>query len=271
MGPKDPSNICIAPPFYNTQVDICGPYDSYSNSNKRAKVKVWFVIFCCCATGAVDAKLMEDYSTDSFLLAFIRFSCRYGYPHKLYPDSGSQLLKGCTDMVLSYCDIKNRLSTDYGVDFDTCPVGSHYVHGKVERKIQEVKKSIEKSLNNHRLSVIQWETLGQQISNSINNLPIGLGNKCDNLENLDLITPNRLLLGRNNSRGPTSPLLLSDDTKRIIETNANIFQVWFKSWLISYDPSLVHQPKWFDSDKDITVGDVVLFLKSEKEFEHFYQ
>ena len=271
MGPKDPSNICIAPAFYNTQVDICGPYDSYSNSNKRAKVKVWFVIFCCCATGAVDAKLMEDYSTDSFLLAFIRFSCRYGYPHKLYPDSGSQLLKGCTDMVLSYCDIKNRLSTDYGVDFDTCPVGSHYVHGKVERKIQEVKKSIEKSLNNHRLSVIQWETLGQQISNSINNLPIGLGNKCDNLENLDLITPNRLLLGRNNSRGPTSPLLLSDDTKRIIETNANIFQVWFKSWLISYVPSLVHQPKWFDSDKDITVGDVVLFLKSEKEFEHLYQ
>ena len=49
------------------------------------------------------------------------------------------------------------------------------------------------------------------------------------------------------------------------------FQVWFKSWLISYVPSLVHQPKWFDSDKDVTVGDVVLFLKSEKEFEHLYQ
>ena len=121
------------------------------------------------------------------------------------------------------------------------------------------------------MSVIQWETLGQQIANSINNLPIGLGNKCSNLENLDLITPNRLLLGRNNSRGPTSPLLLSNDTKKILETNADIFQVWFKSWLTSYVPLLVQQPKWFNSDKDVTVGDLVLFLKSEKEFEHLYQ
>ena len=102
-------------------------------------------------------------------------------------------------------------------------------------------------------------------------MPMGLGNKCKNLENLDLLTPNRLLLGRNNNRGPTSPLLLSGDTKKIIETNAHIFQVWFKSWLISFVPSLVHQPKWFDSDKDVNIGDVVLFLKSEKEFEHLYQ
>ena len=271
MGPKSQSNLTIAPAFYNTQVDICGPFKTYSNVNKRAKTKLWAVIFCCCATGAVDAKTMEDYSTDSFVLAFDRFGTRYGFPSKLFPDYGGQLLKACTDMILSYGDIKNQLSTDYGVDFDTCPVGAHYVHGKVERKIQQVKKSIEKSVQNDRLSPIQWETLVQQIANSINNLPIGLGNKVDNLENLDLLTPNRLLLGRNNDRGPTCPLLLSRDTKRIVETNAHIFQVWFKSWLISYVPTLIDRPKWFDTDKDVSVGDVVLFLKSEKEFEHLYQ
>ena len=80
-----------------------------------------------------------------------------------------------------------------------------------------------------------------------------------------------MLLGRNNDRGPTCPLLLSRDTKRIVETNAHIFQVWFKSWLISYVPTLIDRPKWFDTDKDVSVGDVVLFLKSEKEFEHLYQ
>ena len=36
------------------------------------------------------------------------------------------------------------------------------------------------------------------IANSINNLPLCLGNKVETLENLDLITPNRFLLGRNN-------------------------------------------------------------------------
>ena len=271
MGPKHDSNLCIAPAFHNTQVDICGPFDSYSNANKRAKIKVWFVIFCCSATGAADSKVMEDYSTDSFLLAFIRFSCQYGYPCKLFPDYGSQLLKGCKDMVLSYSDIQHRLSVEYGVDFETCPVGAHYVHGKIERKIQQIKTSIEKTLYNQRLSLIQWETLGQQVCNSINNLPIGLGNKVERLENLDLLTPNRLLLGRNNSRSPTAPLLVSQDVKKIIQQNSEIFQVWFKSWLVSYVPTLVDRPKWFETNSHISVGDIVLFLKSEKEFEHLYQ
>ena len=118
---------------------------------------------------------------------------------------------------------------------------------------------------------MQWETLGQQIANSINNLPIGLGNKVASLENVDLITPNRLLLGRNNNRAPTKPLILSTDAKKIIQTNEDIFTAWFQSWLVSYVPTLVPQPKWFKTDWDIAVGDIVLFSKSDKEFENLYQ
>ena len=271
MGPKHESNLCIAPAFHNTQVDICGPFESYSSANKRAKVKIWFIVFCCSTTGAVDCKVMEDYSTDSFVLAFIRFSCRYGYPSRLFPDYGRQLVKGCKDMILSFSDIKHRLSVEFGVKFETCPVGAHYVHGKVERKIGQIKRSLEKELGNQRLSVNQWETLGQQIVNTINNLPIGLGNKTESLENLDLLTPNRLLLGRNNSRCPTAPLVLSHDLKKIIQTNEDIFKVWFKSWLISYVPTLVPRPKWFETNRRISKGDIVLFSKSDKEFENVYQ
>ena len=271
MGPKNNNNICIAPAFYTAQVDLCGPFDSFSNINKRAKIKIWFVVFCCSATGAVDCKVMEDYSADSFILAFTRFSCRYGYPLKLLIDSGSQLIKGCSEMVLDMSNIKYRLSKEYGVKFDICPVGAHNVHGKVERKIQHIQTSMRKELSNDKLSIIQWETLIQQVSNSINNLPIGLGNRVEDLENLDLITPNRLLLGRNNNRSPTAPLCLSRDTKKIIDKNGKIFSAWFKSWLISYVPTLIERPKWFENDRHLAVGDIVLFLKSEKEFENKYQ
>ena len=271
MGPQDDSKLCIAPAFYNTQVDVVGPFECYSSANKRAKLKLWFVVFCCSTTGAIDCKTMEDYSTDAFTLAFIRFACRYGYPGNLYPDAGSQLLKGCKDMILSFSDLKYRLSTEYGVEFHPCPVGSHYYHGKVERKIREIRKCVEKELGNKRLSIIQWETLGQQISNSINNLPIGLGNNGDTLENLDLLTPIRLLLGRNNTRCPTAPLVLTNDVKKIVQTNKEIFNVWFRSWLVSYVPTLVPQPKWFQTNRHIAVGDIVLFSKSDKEFENIYQ
>ena len=92
MGPLQNANLCIAPAFYYSQVDICGHFNAYSNLNKRATIKIWFVVFCCCVTGAVDCRLMEDYSADSFVLAFIRFACRFGYPKKLLPDEGSQLV-----------------------------------------------------------------------------------------------------------------------------------------------------------------------------------
>ena len=202
---------------------------------------------------------MENYTADAFILAFSRFACRFGYPKTVMPDEGSQLVNGCQSMVISFSSIQHKINVEYGVEFKTCPVGAHYVHGKVERKIQDIKRSITKTVGNNRLSVLQWETLGQQISNSINNMPIGLGNKTEMLESLDILTPNRLILGRNNNRNPTEPLEISNDFRRIIESNNKIFTTWFREWLVSYVPTLIEKPKWFVSDKDISVGDIVLF------------
>ena len=137
MGPISNDNLCIAPAFYISQVDIFGPFSSYSNINKRTSVKIWFTIFCCCTTGAVDIKVMEDYSTTSFILAFIRFACKIGYPKKLLLDAGSQLVKGCGNMNITFSYVHSKLH-QYGVLYEVCPVGVHYMHGKVERKIRHV-------------------------------------------------------------------------------------------------------------------------------------
>ena len=88
---------------------------------------------------------MENYSTSAFLLGFIRFSC-VGYPNKLLPDEGSQLVKGRKEMQLSFHDIRYKLNIEYGIEFKTCPVGGHNMHGKVERKLQHVKSFMSKHL-----------------------------------------------------------------------------------------------------------------------------
>ena len=270
MGSISDDQLKIAPPFYSSQVDMFGPYKSHSNVNKRATTKIWFVVFCCCVTGAIDVRLCEDYSANSFILAFIRFSCKVGYPRKLLPDPGSQLIKGCEDMTISFSDVSNALH-EFGVSYELCPVGAHYMHGKVERKIRHIKESFSKTLQNERLSNIQWETLGDQVANAINNLPIAIGNVTQDLDDIDLLTPNRLMLGRNNNRCPVGTLQLSGDLMQIIENNNQIMDTWFKAWLTSYVPSLMFQPKWFNSDTNPKIGDVVLFLKSEKEFDKHYQ
>ena len=264
LGPLHECQLKIEPAFYRSQVDLFGPFDSCDNTNKRKSVKIWFVVFCCITTSAIDIRVMEDYSTESFLLAFTRFSCRVGYPKLLLPDEGSQLVKGCKSMILSFIDLK------YGVGFETCPVGDHYMHGKVEQKIQQVKKSISVNMASNRLAIIQWESLVLEVRNGINNLPLGLGNKVECLENLDVLTLNRLL-GRNNDRCQSGPLTAQDTFKGVLKTNQQIYDTWFQSWLTSYAPTLMDRPKWLTSDNDVKVGDVVLFLKSEKEFESKYQ
>ena len=160
---------------------------------------------------------------------------------------------------------------EHGVEFQVCPVGAHYMHGKVERKIRHVKESFSKNLQNDRLSIIQWETLGNQVANSINNLPIAIGNTTKDLENIDLLTPIRLLFARNNNRCPVGSVTVTEDIGKIIQHNNELYEAWFRSWLISYVPSLMIQPKWFRSDRDPKKGDVVLFLKSEREFDKQYQ
>ena len=63
---------------------------------------------------------------------------------------------------------------------------------------------------------------------------------------------------------------ISHDYKRIVEMNVKIFKAWFNSWLISYIQTLIERPKWFQDEKGVSVGDVVLILKSEFDLTYQY-
>ena len=271
MGPISKHTITIAPAFYATQADICGPFKAYSLHHKRTTIKIWLIVYCCIATSTTNIKVMDDYSAQAFIQSFIRFSCEVGYPKFVMIDEGSQLIKGCETMRISFTDIKGKLHQDMMVDFTTCPVGGHNYNGKVERRIQHIKQSLEKSISNQRLSILQWETVAAEVSNAINDLPLALGNIVSDFENMDLITPNRLKLGRNNERSPVSPMKVIGNHTKILEENKKIFNVWFETWLTSHVPKLMDQPKWFRNDRDVKICDVILFNKNDGLFANTYQ
>ena len=112
--------------------------------------------------------------------------------------------------------------------------------------------------SNTRLSTIEWETLCSTVANSINNLPVAIGNETEDLECIDLITPNRLKLGRNNDSSPIDPIDITNKFDRILQQNQNIFNTWWEAWLTSAVPKLVPQPKWFTNDAGVRIGDVVI-------------
>ena len=132
MGPIPQSRITVAPAFYFTQLDLCGSFKAYSPHNKRATVKIWLVVYCCYVMSATFINVMDDYSTPSFVQSFTRFASRFGFLKKVYCDEGGQLMKGLKDMDLTYINIKGRLYRERGIEMETCPVGAHNVHGKVE-------------------------------------------------------------------------------------------------------------------------------------------
>ena len=210
MGPLPEACITIAPTFYNTQFDLSGPYKAQNPANKRTTIKVWLVVYCCCVTSVIFINVMDDYSTTAFIQSFTRFASRHGFPIKVFCDEGTQLIKGSKDMRLSFTDIKSRLYRDHQITIETCPVSAHNMNGKVERKIKEVNASLERTVHNEKLSILQWETVCSMISNSINNLPIAIGSVID-VENTYLLTPNRLLLGRNNDRSPSGNFIISSN------------------------------------------------------------
>ena len=261
MGPTTMQNMMIVPAFYYTQLDLSGPFSAYSPHQKRKTVKIWLVVFCCCITSTTSIKVMDDYSTDSFVQTFTRFACDVGFPRKIMCDSVSQLIKGCESIRLSFRDIKSKLFKNVAGEFVVFPVGGHNMHGKVERKIEEVNASLDKSIHNERLSLLQLETLSAVTSNCINDLPLALENVTSVFECMDIITPNRLRLGRNNNRSPTGEMVVCKHSSKILHENAEIYNVWFETWLLCHVPKLKEQQKWFRNEN--IISDVVLFLKND--------
>ena len=223
-----------------------GPFKTYSPHNKRATIKIWLAVYCC----------MEDYSTTAFIQLFVQFSCEVGYPKFLSVDKGSQFVKGCQSMKFTYTDTKYKLHKDLMVEFDTC-LGGHNYNGKVERTIRQIKESFEKNNQNERLSVLQRETLSSMIANTFNDLPIGLGNIISDYENVDLTTQNLLRLRKSNNRCPAATMEATGRPDRILKASRKFFEAWF----ISHAPRLMNHPKWFSTDHDIKICEVVLFLK----------
>ena len=267
MGKLPSERITIAPPFYHTQVDLMGPFLARCEHNHRSTVKVWGVVFKDMGTSAVAVMAMPKYDTASFVQTYTRFASRYGHVSKLYPDEGGQLIKACKEMEINLIDVSRELNSKYsvGVEYSPCPVGAHNVHGAVERSIREVRKLLSAVFGGLKLDILGYETAFAWISNELNNLPICLGSRYKSLDHQDLITPNRILLGRNNDKGLSGFCRLDKPSKQL-EQMEQVFDAWWRAWknenLIKYIP----QPKkWNKTTYQPKPGDIVVFTKLDKD------
>ena len=265
MGKLHQSRLTCAPAFYTAQVDLFGKYLASCEHNHRATVPVWGVIFKDPSSGAIAIYGMAKYSTGAFINAYTRHSSRYGHPLKLFVDAGSQLIKACKDMELSWIDLTSTLNSQFGVGIEhvVCTTGSHAAHGIVERSVLEVKRLLNVTYKGIKLDLYGYDTAFTFIANELNSLPLCLGSKYENLEHSDLITPSRLLLGRNNQRAPSGYPRLSSRSRQVDQLDS-VHRAWWETWktekIVDYIPA---PSKWHKNSRPPQVGDVVVFIRDE--------
>ncbi len=138
---------------------------------------------------------------------------------------------------------------------------AHHEQGQVERRVRVLRVML------HRLSdtddtcrtLLEWETVFARIASQVDDVPNARGsaNAATDL-GWEIITPNRLKLGRNAHRNLEGPAVLDNNPASQLERNRLIFQKWYTLFLDRI-PLLIPRVKKEDS-RDVRVGDVVLFV-----------
>ena len=49
-----------------------------------------------------------------------------------------------------------------------------------------------------------------------------------------------------------------------LEAISKMYKAWFNIWAQTYVPRLIYQPKWFQTDRDLVVGDMVYFQRRDQ-------
>ncbi len=208
---------------------------------------------------------LEGIETQDVCAALERHSNRYGVPSFVYVDNGTQL-KALQYAKFSVRDRDAMVQDNLGMKIIVSNAKAHSGRGRVERRFRVFRETMEKMGVNssHPMTCLQWDTLFSRISNSIDNLPLALGNTSNETAlGCEIITPNRLKLGRSNYRsleGSGIGLEMSSNFTKILERNRTIYQQWYQGFMDKFHFLSLRPNKWLKSGRTPVINDIVCFV-----------
>ena len=191
-----------------------------------------------------------------------------GTPAELYVDAGSQLA-ALDQFQCSIRDVDAFLYDSRGIRIFVATPKAHEHRGRIENKVKLFRNILDRTVLDNKFSftVIEWETIFAKMANALDDIPIAKGNS-SNVADLgfEILTPNKLKLGRNNYRSIhldgklLDPALPSD----LLDKNRKIMSTFFQT-LVDRLHFLQFKPKkWQNSDVRLPVqNDIVLFKHKE--------
>ncbi|KAJ8033781.1 hypothetical protein HOLleu_24140 [Holothuria leucospilota] len=161
MAPHPGLRLKPSPPWTYVGVDLFGPVVVRREVQKRVRGKAYGVIFTCLVTREVST----DYSTDSFLKCFRRFTSLRGYPTEMFSDCGSQVV-GAKESLRNF-------GARHGVVWTFSAPDAPWQNGVTESLIRGVKTALFHVIGEQVLTREELQTVFSEVSNLMNSRPIG--------------------------------------------------------------------------------------------------
>ena len=247
------------PPFFNTAIDMFGPL--HIKLNRKTLKEAQVVIFACMTTRAVHLELVNDKTSDVFLMAFRRFASLRGHPSVCWSDCGTNFvgaqsyLKEITQS-WNISKIQSVLSEDFCCDFKWQPHASHQ-NGVVETLIKSVRQSLDATCKNQAFTEEQWRTFLSETTYIINGRP--LYPSSNDIWESPPITPNDILIGHHLPPSKPEPEERINP-RHLLRSTQDRINVFWKCWMRYFAPNLLPRNKWFRTRENVQVDDLVLEL-----------
>ena len=263
MAQHDAARTTIAPPFYNCMADIAYGFKGKPFVGARKECKVYALVIVCILSSATSILALEGLQTQNVIQALERHSARHGVPRKIFVDNGTQLVS-LQNNEFSIRDVNTFLYDSVGMTIEVSSAKSHESRGRVEAKVKTLRSMLSKLAisTSTSMTALQWETCFTRIANQLDDLPMAKGNS-SNVSDIgwDIITPNRLKLGRNNNRSLSGSISLTggagwDD---LLAVNRAAQITWYKLFLDRIHHLIPKPKKWLSTEVPV-IDDIVLFV-----------
>ena len=229
------------------------------------EIKVYLCLLTCATTCALHLEIVQDFSTETFLLAFRKYAARRSLPTIMVSDNASTYLSAADELhsLMLSPEVKRELGKG-GVTWKFISKRAPWWGGFWERMVGHTKSALKKVPGRRHVSLLTLETVIVEIEAVLNDRPLTFVSSEQG--ELELLTPTHLLHGRQITCLPHET---ADDDELIDPTYgeicgnakvlANILQSFQKRLCHEYLTSLreVHRATGNNSTS-VKTGDVLL-------------
>ena len=264
MAPLPAFRVSTNGPFYNSGVDLMGPF--LVKLNGRANHKVWIAVFTCMESRAVHTEAVFKIDADSAINAIIRFKSRRPGVKNMYSDRGTNFVAANSILRKELEELNQSTSTrlmEEGIEWSFNPANAPHRGGSWERIIGLFKKHLTAALLGDTPRFDTFTTTVTEIEAIMNRRPLTQistdSRDSKAITPMDLLCPATPSVDRRIFVGAANADAVNGMKNSWRQAQCRVNQFW-KAFKRDYLTTLHSRSKWRKSKENLKKDDLVILV-----------